>query len=775
MKWKSVRLIYLRELRDQLRDRRTLFTIAVLPLLLYPLLGMSFIQVTQFRREHNSKIWLLGADALPKEPALLSDEGGAFATSFCTPEEAQVIALHVAHASPNSDGAPAALKTFAQRQIESGRFDAVVYFPPQFADKLADFRRQIEAGELKAGDPPATIGEKSSTPIAAPPQPTIFVNMASDKSRIAKSRLEMVLARWRQAIVNRNLAARDVPAIATDPFEVTAADVAEPISLRAATWSKILPFVVIVWALTGAFYPAIDLCAGEKERGTLETLLTSPAERSEIVFGKLMTVVTFSMATALLNLASMGLTGAFIITQLERIAPPGALELGPPPLLAVAWLVMALPLISSLFGALSLAVAAFARSSKEGQYYLMPLLLVTLPLMLLSMLPGAELDLGTSLVPVTGMLLLLRTLIEGEYLEAARYAAPVIGVTAICCGLAIRWAVDQFRNESVLFLESERFQLGLWLRHVVRDRGETPRVGDAILCGVLLLMLRFFVGMVSSAPQSWSEFATQTLVVLAALIATPAVLMAIMLTRSPKKTLLLSRSHPLAAPAAALLALLLHPAANCLAQTVRSLYPISDEVNSQLSRVNAFIEQAPSIWALLAVMALAPAICEELAFRGFILSGLRHMGHKWAAIVLSSIFFGAAHGILQQSLTACVVGMVLGFLAVQTGSLLPSICCHLMFNSASIWMGFGLPKQFDSNPVFSWIFERSGDGFTYRWPIIIGGSVLAVAILYWFRRLPHHSSAEESLQSALDHQQPTERKLARPAPPTTFSGKPSGA
>ena len=56
-------------------------------------------------------------------------------------------------------------------------------------------------------------------------------------------------------------------------------------------WSKILPFVVLIWALTGAFYPAIDLCAGEKERGTLETLLSSPAQRSEIVWGKLLSVV----------------------------------------------------------------------------------------------------------------------------------------------------------------------------------------------------------------------------------------------------------------------------------------------------------------------------------------------------------------------------------------------------------------------------------------------------------------------------------------------------
>ena len=80
---------------------------------------------------------------------------------------------------------------------------------------------------------------------------------------------------------------------------------------------EILPLIIIIWAMTGAFYPAIDLCAGEKERGTLETLLSCPASRHEIVFGKLLTVWVFSIATSLLNLVSMGLTGKFVFAQLQ--------------------------------------------------------------------------------------------------------------------------------------------------------------------------------------------------------------------------------------------------------------------------------------------------------------------------------------------------------------------------------------------------------------------------------------------------------------------------
>ena len=92
--------------------------------------------------------------------------------------------------------------------------------------------------------------------------------------------------------------------------------------------------MLLLWAMTGAFYPAVDLCAGEKERGTLETLLSSPAERSEIVLGKLLTIMVFSMVTAALNLLSVGITGSLVFRQMENFG-------GPPPL-AVVWLSLAL-------------------------------------------------------------------------------------------------------------------------------------------------------------------------------------------------------------------------------------------------------------------------------------------------------------------------------------------------------------------------------------------------------------------------------------------------
>jgi len=741
MSWTNVRLIFMRELRDQLRDRRTLFTIAVLPLLLYPLMGMAMLQIAQFRREHPAKIWVIGAAGLPEDPQLIVD--GNFAAGVSDEGPAGSITLTV-------DDKPTIpldkLEARAEKEIHEGVYDAVIYFPPDFAAELARFRQDLKS---RTGQP-AVEGEGDAF-VDKLPTPQLFVNTASDKSRIAQQRIEAVLTRWREKIVKQSLVESRIPVAATRPFVFQNTDVAHEDSRRAAFWSKILPFVVLVWALTGAFYPAIDLCAGEKERGTLETLLSSPAGRNEIVVGKLMTVMTFSMATSVLNMISMGFTGLFFIHQMEQFGAAGAFNLGPPPIAAMGWLLVCLPPVSALFSALSLAIAAFARSSKEGQYYLMPLLLITMPLMLLPMLPAASLDLGTSLIPVTGMMLLLRLLMEGQFSEALPFVPTVFGVTIVCSLLAVRWAIAQFQNESVIFSASERWGLGLWLRHLVRDRGDTPTFGEAIMCGVLLLMIRFFAGFLTPMPESWNGFAMSTVITLVALLATPALLMAIMLTRQPRKTLLLNLPKPMVFPAVALLAVCIHPAAMLLTTMVHGLYPVSSDVAAQLGQLQGIFDGAPNIWVVLLVLAVTPAICEELAFRGFILSGLRQMGHKWAAIIISSLFFGAAHGILQQSITACMVGVVIGFLAIHSGSIFTGMVFHLIYNSMSLVLSLQVPGLVEQYPALQWIFHAEGAGYMYQWYVIVAGAFAAVGVLLWFRTLPFEQTAEEQLRHALDH------------------------
>ena len=327
-------------------------------------------------------------------------------------------------------------------------------------------------------------------------------------------------------------------------------------------------------------------------------------------------------------------------------------------------------------------------------------------------------------------------------------------MTAVCCLLAIRWAIDQFNNESVLFRESERFGLGLWVRHLVRDREDLPTAGEALLCGILLLVIRFFANFVIPAPTNWPQFVSTTLVVQVALIAAPAALMAIMLTRKPRKALLLCRpSFALTLPVAVLLALCLHPAMLWLSEGIQQLYPISPVLAEKLKPFTQLVMEQP-LWQVLLLIALTPAICEELAFRGFILSGLRRMGHKWGAIVLTAVLFGLAHGILQQSLAACVVGIVIGYVAVKTGSLLPGVLYHLTHNSLSIVLSRLTPDMLESQPLLRFAVEPGAEAgqFVYRVPFAITAALLAACLLWWLKNLPYTHSAEERLQEALDSQ-----------------------
>ena len=759
MNWTNVKVIFLREVRDQLRDRRTLFMIAVLPVVLYPLLGMSMFQVTQFVREQTTKVLVVGAWRLPEEPPLFEDghvaERWFVAQAGQKPTNFDAQGARGGAARPNShvlevdflkrENLSADKEQQSaewQQLIDQGRYDAVLYFPEGFAERLDELKHILQ-------EPRPPDFESVASIIV--PRPELFYSTAGERSQVTAARLFRIIERYSDEVGRENLAAGRVPDNASQPFVMEEKDVADKGHRDAALWSKILPFLLLVWALTGAFYPAVDVCAGEKERGTLETLLSSPAERIEIVWGKLLTVMVFSMATAVLNLISMGITGTALLSQLPRF--------GSPPPWAPLWLLIALVPVAALFSALCMALASFARSTKEGQYYLMPLVLVTLPLVMLPMSPGVELTLGNSLIPVTGVVLLLRAMLEGNYTHALLYGPPVILATMACCLLAIRWAVDQFNSESVLFRESERFDLKLWMRQLLRDREDTPTVAGAVFCGVLILLINFFMSLALPQPGTFEELARVVLVSALVVVATPALLMTVMLTRSPVQTLLLrwpgTALRPgsflpglFAIPASILLAVTIFPAASWLVVIVQQLYPLSEPMQQALTDL---LREKPALWKLLLLMGILPAVCEELAFRGFILSGLRHLGRKWRAIIVSSLFFGVTHMVFQQSILAFLSGMVIGYLAVQTGSLLPCILYHATHNSLLLTSTFISAETIEKYPVLGYLLRKVADSEHYmcNGPTVAVAGLAALALLAWFRGLPHPKTPEEALQEAI--------------------------
>ena len=745
MKWPNVKLIFARELRDQLRDRRTLFTVVVMPIVLYPLMGMAMLQVAQFMREYPTKIWIIGNDNLAESPALVVN--GKVSPDFVNDSESELVQLWLGQPqdsqfkalvsqfreNPNSPSASVLVDQLIQAEMKARGLDVAVVVPSEVAfvnDQMVDGAEPVVA---RANSPPKIY---------------VFQNSASDQSRIGAQRIKSVISRWQKSVIKQRLADNGISPAMVSGVEVVDADVADKLSKQTAIWSKLFPFIIMIWSLTGAFYPAIDLCAGEKERGTFETLLSSPAARSEIAIGKLLTVMSFSTTTALLNLISMAFTGLFVASRMGGM--PGGIGLGVPPLACIGWLLVALIPISALFSAIALAAAAFARSSKEGQYYLVPLMMISMPLMMIPMMPSIKLDFGSSLIPVTGLMLFLRGLIEGQYAECLKFGAPVCIVTFACCWFAVRWVVQQFNSESVLFRPSERFGVGTWFRHVLRERGQLPSFGNAILCAVVILVAKFFIGFAVSTPQNFLGFAKITVIILAATIAVPAIMMALFLTRSPAKSLKLNLCSPAAACAAMLMAIMLNPLFTWFTGLVMIVYPPSGDMFVLQEAVSGILGTAPNIFAILAVFALAPAIFEELAFRGFILSGLQSLRNKWQAILMTSILFGVAHGVLQQSVITCVVGVVMAIIAVQTKSIFPCMLFHFTHNSMTVLLSSAKPAVVESTSLN--LFLTSTNGINYQYAVLPGlcMTIVGIVLLVWMlkQKLPDPPLVSEACQDA---------------------------
>jgi len=238
-------------------------------------------------------------------------------------------------------------------------------------------------------------------------------------------------------------------------------------------------------------------------------------------------------------------------------------------------------------------------------------------------------------------------------------------------------------------------------------------------------------------------------------IGLPAGLMTLLFTRKPMKTLMLDKrprmSHLLAA---GLLAVFLYPWGQKFTQLVQQLYPYSPEVAEQVTQFSKVMIAAPNWWLPLLLIGLLPAVCEEIAFRGFVLSGLRHLGHKWWAIGLSAIAFGMAHFFLQQKISATAVGVVIGFMAVQTGSLIPCMVFHALYNSLTL-LTAQLAESLDTGGLqesyFRFVFQAEGESLFHPWVMALS-LVGSLGLLWWFQRMPYLRTDEEQLQETRDKQ-----------------------
>lgn len=793
MSWKNIRLVFLREVRDQLRDRRTLFMITILPVLLYPMLGLGIVEMMLTFSEQPRVVVILNADDLPTSPALLDQSGigeewfenGAEETSKLrvlaertpqagneeksarrprrgekTDEELLAVAhqlaekietLHglrpvaeesmeaTATPQPTSAESPEsntsstisstdktaeaasteAKLTAAQNDISqqfgTSGFQVLVIIPKGYRAAMEAMQREIQTSSS------ATTGVDAKAVATRVPPVLVVRNSADDKSMVAFGRVQKALQSWEDAVRKFSFEQAGLPKELQHPARLAWIEVALEEQVAASVWSKMFPALLVIMALTGAFYPAIDLGAGEKERGTMETLLISPAKRVELVLGKFATIMLFSTATALLNLLSMGLTGQ----QMSAVMSDGManrVSLDFPGLAPLAWLVILLLPLSALFSALCLALATFARSTKEGQYYLTPLLMVVMGLTMFCLSPAVEMTPLYSVIPVVNVALLLKGLLLNSASSGnlVVYAIPVLISSIGYSMLALWWAIELYNSEDVLFREAEKFDIRMWFRQLLRTKDAVPALPEAGFCFILILMLQF-VAMTYMKPDLTNGdpgLTMMRLIVIQQLtmIACPAVFMGMLLTTSLRATFRLRMPSITAMALGVGLAIVAHPLTVELSQFLVE-HQVFPELPESARQVMGLMKTGDKpTWLLLLVFAVTPAICEELAFRGFILSGLARGGRLAIAVGISSMMFGIIHMIPQQAFNAALLGLVLGLLAIYSRSLFPAMAFHFCNNAIATFHA-GEGGRIVADGVF---FSRDPDGFLrYDAPLLI--------------------------------------------------------
>ena len=232
-----------------------------------------------------------------------------------------------------------------------------------------------------------------------------------------------------------------------DPIEVVKVDTADKRENLGEKIGAYLPYLLIPLVLMGATYPAIDLGAGEKERGTLETLLLTPITRTELVLGKFITLLTTSIASTTITIVSMGCWVAvalafgdldFIKTAFGTLAVSDLLMI----------FLLLLPL-AAIFSSLALAISIYARTFKEAQNYMQPLSMVVFFPIIISIMPNMELTAKTAFIPVTNVALAIKDIIKGtvDY----TFVGLIFLATALIAGALLAFCVKWFNREDVLF------------------------------------------------------------------------------------------------------------------------------------------------------------------------------------------------------------------------------------------------------------------------------------------------------------------------------------
>ncbi|WP_283592709.1 ABC transporter permease subunit/CPBP intramembrane protease [Paraclostridium bifermentans] len=630
MRNKIVKQIFKKEILDILRDKKTIFMMIILPIILYPILMVGMTQVMSMSMNSIEKKNINIAFNENPNKALVSviDE---------TNKERK---------KDNSEVGQIELKTTDnyKKDLKDGNIDAYI----NINDKN---------GYLKFN---------------------VYIDSSENSSSIAQEEVEKILNTYKEELVENKLKESGLDTKSTlEPLSYKTLDVAKNEEVAGHLIGQILPFVLIMGLLMGAIYPAIDVMAGEKERGTLETLFTLPITNLELVMGKYLAVSLCAVVSAILNILSIFITMAFLLATQGMVSEMG--------MISIDYAQMILPgiitlicvcLFAMVVSAVSMCVCSLAKSFKDAQNYITPVTLFVMIPSYVSMVPTIELDSFTATIPVVNISLLIKSVLT--FNSNISLIALVLLSNLVFVIIAVLLLSKMFNSEEILFGSSKNFAL-LEKRSNIK-KGTMPSVADGVTLYSVEVVLLIYVGSLIQL-----KFGTAGIAATQIMIICMPLIFAWYIKSDFKNTFNIKIPKIQHVLGGIILWGGVFVVINLISQILLYLFPQNMQV---VEGLNEALKVDDSVLLNLIVIAVMPAICEEMFFRGFVFTSFTQSKEKKAqlwGVIFSGILFGFMHIDFIRVIPTSILGIALGYAVYKSKSIFIPMIMHFLNNSISVF------------------------------------------------------------------------------------------
>lgn len=638
LSWSRLGRLTQKELRETLRDRRTMLTLVMMPLLVYPLLSMALNR-------------FLLSSGMPAEQA--------FIVGVSSPDERDFLQTLIE--DPRSAPPEPILKVNGG---QLARFEVVV--PEEISPEEALSQNLLDIA-VQFQDGANAIRSME------------IVSYNNDQGSSTAQRILTERLQWLQLSESLRIAQQIDPDY--QPIDLRIRSIGEKAS--GSILGTVIPLVLVLMTITGAVYPAIDLTAGERERGTMEALMASPVPRWWVLLAKYLAVVFVAFLTAMANLLAMFVTLKVtgLVSMLAGDSTVGMLQ--------IMQILGLLLLFSCFFSALLLSLTSFAKSFKEAQAYLIPVMLLSLGPAMLSLMPGVTLEGPLAVAPLLNIVLLARDILSGT----ATTAGAVVAVTSTLfyAAATLGVAARLFGSDAVERTSQKSFGSLLQRPDTVTQH---PSMSQAGLVVALLLPASFLI---SNGLMQWLRIVSDSVSVSSQLLLN-ALSLILVFGLIPLCATVIGRhriqsTYRFSLPPFASIfgAIVLAGGAWAFAHEALALadqFGIALLSDDQIERTRSLLDKWKTVppWLLLLTMAATPALIEELCFRGYLFSAFSAVLRPWQTICTTALLFGLFHVfvgstlLVERFLPTMLLGLLLGWVAYRTGSVWPGVVLHFFHN-----------------------------------------------------------------------------------------------